>query len=82
LMLSKFFTSGRPFRPHFGRGGTAFHAARRMASSASGGSPNFTMQFCRRCVHRGSNDPDKENFQSNRQSDFWEEISAILSEDE
>jgi hypothetical protein len=44
-MLSKFFASGRPFRPHFGRRGTAFHASRRMASSASGGSPDFTMQF-------------------------------------
>ncbi len=24
LMVSKFFASGRPFRPHFGRRGTAF----------------------------------------------------------
>jgi hypothetical protein len=38
---------------------------------------DFTMHFCRRCVHRGSSDPDKENFQYNRQSDFWEEISAF-----
>jgi hypothetical protein len=45
-------------------------------------SPDSTMRFCRRCVHRGSSDPDKENFQFNRQSDFWEEISTILSEDE
>jgi hypothetical protein len=54
LMLSKFFTSGRPFRPHFGRRGTAFHASRRLASSASGGSPDFTMQFGRQRVHRGA----------------------------
>src|SRR5271155_537416 len=43
--------SAAPFRPHFGRRRTAF---RRLAWSASGGPPDFTMQFGRRRVHRGA----------------------------
>jgi hypothetical protein len=46
-----FCPSVAPLRPHFGRRRTAF---RRVAWSASGGPPDFTMQFGRRCVHRGA----------------------------
>ena len=49
--LPNFSPSAAPFRPHFKRRRTAF---RRLAWSASGGPPDFTMQFGRRRVHRGA----------------------------
>jgi hypothetical protein len=54
LMASKFFSSGRPFRPHFGPRGTAFlrlvpHGFERVRRLAY-----FTIQFGRRRVHRGA----------------------------
>src|SRR5277367_7155032 len=76
LMLSKFFASGGPFRPHFGRRGTAFHASRRMASSASGSSLILRCSSVEAFIE--GSDPDRQNFEPNRQSDFWEEISVIL----
>ena len=39
--------------------------------------PGFTMQF-RTALSSRSSDPDRENFEPNSQSGFWEEISIIL----
>jgi hypothetical protein len=71
LMLSKFFASGRPVRPHFGRRGTAFHASRRMASSASGSSLVLRCSSVEAFIE--GSDPDRQNFEPYRQSDFWED---------
>jgi hypothetical protein len=39
----------------------------------------FAIQFSGQRVYRGAATPDRENFEPNRQSGFWEEISVISS---
>ena len=40
--------------------------------------PDLTIYFSRWLVSSRSSDPDRENFEPNKQSGFWEEISVIL----
>jgi hypothetical protein len=53
-MVSKFFTPVAPFGRILGAARPHSAPSRRMASSASGGWPYFTIQFGRRRVHRGA----------------------------
>ena len=59
--LPEFSRSSAPFQPHFGRRQAIFATS---AGAASGGPPDFTMQFRTRSSR--SRDPDAENFPTDR----------------
>src|SRR5271156_1030921 len=75
--LSKYFRRRPPVGHITGAAGPHSAVSRHTSSNAFSGSRGFTGQLDRGRGHDGASDPDRENFEPSRYSDFWKEISAM-----